>query len=85
MRKQQIAVIVFTVWLTVIALVTLFSQRVDYKLLIILWLIGFLIIMMFMEPHFIKPGYMRYFKYLTAAGVVIFCVIVALKVQDYLG
>jgi hypothetical protein len=93
MRKQQIAVIVFTLWLIVVSLIVLFnqhmdyilfSQRIDYKVLIILWLIGFLIINTFMEPRFIKPGYTRYIKYLTAVSVVIFFVIVALKIRDYL-
>jgi len=85
MRKQQIALITLTMWLSIVALVMLLAQPFDFKVLIVLWFMGILVIMALIEPQYIKPGYLRYIRLITAVGVVIFVVIVALKVLEILG
>ena len=85
MRKEQIAIITFTGWLTVITVFMLVAQSVNLEIFFILSFIGFLIIMELIMPKYIRPGYFRYFQYICAAGIVIFGVIVALKVMEILG
>ena len=85
MRKQQIAIIALALWLFIIALYMLLSNRIDLELFFILCFLGVLVIMQFMEPNYVKPGYLRYIRYLIVVGGVIFGVIVAQKVMDILG
>jgi hypothetical protein len=85
MRKQQIAIIALTLWLTIVSLFMLLAQPIDFKVLVVLWFMGILVIMALIEPQYVKPGYLRNIRYFTAAGIVIFVVIVALKVLEILG
>ena len=85
MRKQQIAIIALTMWLTIVSLFMLLRQPIDFKVLIVLWFMGILVIMALMEPQYVKPGYLRYIRYFTAAGIVIFVLIVTLKVLEIIG
>jgi len=85
MRKQQIAIIALAIWLTVIAVFMLLTQSVNLELFFILALIGFLVIVELIAPNYIQPGYMRYIRYILAAGIVLFVVIVVLKVLEILG
>jgi len=85
MRKQQIAIIALTLWLTIVLAVMLLAHSFDFKVLIVLWFMGILVIMALIEPQYVKPGYLRYIRYITAAGIVIFVVIVALKLLEILG
>jgi hypothetical protein len=85
MRKQQIAIIALAVWLTVIAVFMLLAQSVDLVIFFVLSLIGFLVIVELIAPNYIQPGYMRYIRYILAAGIVLFGVIVVRKVMEILG
>lgn len=85
MKKQQIAIIALTLWLTIVSLFTLLAQPFDFKVLIVLWFMGILVIIALIEPQYVKPGYLRSIRYITAAGIVIFVVIVTLKVLEILG
>jgi len=85
MRKEQIAVIALAAWLTVITVFMLVAQTFDMGIFFVLSIIGFLIIMKLISPTYIRPGYIRYTRYILAAGIVIFCVFVALKVLEILG
>jgi len=85
MRKEQIAIITLAVWLIVISVFMLLAQSVDFEIFFVLALIGFLIIVELIAPIYIQPGYMRYIRYLLAAAIVIFGVIVAQKVMEILG
>jgi hypothetical protein len=44
-----------------------------------------LVIVQLMQSYFVQPGYLQYIRYLIAAGMVTFGVIVALKGLDNLG
>jgi hypothetical protein len=85
MRKQQIAIIALTMWLTIVSIFMLLAQSIDFKVLIVLWFMGILVIMALIEPQYVKPDYLRYIRFITAAGIVIFVAIVALKVLEILG
>ena len=85
MRKQQIAIISLVLWLTIVSVFILLGQRVDLEIFFVLSLIGMLVIVQLMQSYYVQPGYLKYIRYLVAAGIVIFGVIVALKILDILG
>jgi hypothetical protein len=85
MRKEQIAIIAFTVWLSLIAVFMLLALSVDLEIFFVLSLIGFLIIVELIAPKFIQPKYMRSIRYLLAVAIVMFAVIVAQKVIEILA
>jgi hypothetical protein len=85
MRKQQIAIIALALWLSIVSVFMLLAQRVDLEIFFVLSLIGMLVIVQLMQSYYVQPGYLQYIRYLIAAGIVMFGVIVALKVLDILG
>jgi hypothetical protein len=85
MRKKVIAAIVLFIWLMVIGSFMLLASRIDLEIFFVLWLIGLLVIVELMDTRFSLPGYLRYIKYLVAAGIVIFGGIVAQKVLEILA
>lgn len=84
MRKEQIAVIALAAWLTIISIFMLLAQTFDIKIFLLLSIISFLIMLKLITPKYISPGYTRYTRYIIAAGIVLFGVIVALKVMEIL-
>jgi len=84
MRKQQIAIVAFAIWLTLISTYMLLVQRIDFELFFVLCLLGIFVIVQLMQSNYVQPGYLRYIRYLTAAGIVIFGVIVVQKVMEIL-
>ena len=85
MRKQHIAIIAFAVWLTLLSLFMLLAQSFNFEIFFVLSLIGFLIIVELIASKYIQPGYMQYIRYILAASIVIFGVIVVQKVLEILG
>jgi hypothetical protein len=85
MRKQQLAIIALALWLFIITLYMLLSNRFDLELFFILCFVGVLVIMQFIEPNYVKPKYLQYIRYLIIVGIAIFGVIVARKVMEILG
>jgi hypothetical protein len=82
MRKKQIAVIALALWLSIVSFFMLLAQQFDLELLFVLWLIGILVIVELIKPTYVQPGYLRYIRYLIAAGIVIFGAIIAQKVIE---
>ena len=85
MRKKSIAVIILTLWLIIISYFMLFSERIDLGLFFVLGFIGFLVIVELMEPHFVKPGYLWYVRFLIITGIILFGLILGQKLLDLLG
>ena len=85
MRKQQIAIIALALWLTIVSVFMLLAQQLDLEIFFVLYVIGSLAIVHLMEPNYVQPGYMRYIRYLTTAGIVMFGVFVAWKVIEMLA
>ena len=85
MRKQQIAIIAFALWLTIVSLCMLLIQRFDIELFFVLCLLGILVIVQLMQSNYVQPGYLQYIRYITAAGIVMFGILVAQKVMEILA
>ena len=85
MRKQQTAIIAFAAWVTVVSAILILARWVDLEVFFILCLIGFLVIVQIIQPGYIQPGYLRYIKYLIAAGIILFGIIVIKRVLDIIA
>jgi hypothetical protein len=85
MRKKQIATLFFALWLIIISYFMLLVGRFELALFFVLGFIGFLLIVELIESRYVKPAYLRYLRYLTAAGIVIFSAVVVLKLMEILG
>ncbi|MGD0534031.1 MAG: hypothetical protein ABR999_01130 [Methanoregula sp.] len=85
MKKKVLAAIVMFIWLVVICVFMLLAQQVDLEIFFVLWLIGILVIVELVDTRFSLPSYLRYIKYLVAAGIVLFGGIVAQKILEILA
>ncbi len=85
MRKQQITIIAFAAWLTIVSACLILARWVDLEVFFVLCLMGFLVIVQLIQPSFIQPGYLRYIKYLIAAGIVVFGIIVIKRVMEIIS
>jgi hypothetical protein len=85
MRKKNLAAIVIAAWLIIISIFMLLAWRIDVEIFFVLWLIGILVVVELMDTQFSLPPYLRYIKYLIAAGIVLFGGIVTLKVLEILS
>ncbi len=85
MRKQQVAIIALALWLIIVTAFMFILQQVNLQLFLVLFVMGLLVVVQFMQSYYAHPGYLRYIRYLVAAGIVILGIIVALKVVDILG
>jgi len=85
MRKKLIAAISLALWLTIITVFMLFAERIDLGLFFVLGFIGFLVIVELMEPHFVKPSYLWYVRFLIISGIILFGMILGQKLLDLLG
>ena len=59
--------------------------RFDLVLFFVLGFIGFIAIVEIMEPSYVKPGYLRYIRFLIMVGLVIVALIIAQKVLHIVG
>jgi hypothetical protein len=84
MRTKQIAITAFALWLVIISFYMLFSGRFDVALLFVLGFMGFLVIVVLTDPHYIKPGYLGYIRFLIFAGIILSVAIIVLKVMEIL-
>jgi len=84
MKKQQIVILALTLWLILISLYMLMSNIFDLQFFFVLCMIGVLVIMQLIEPKYVKPGYLKYIRYLIVIGILIFGVVVLLKVMEIL-
>jgi len=85
MRKIEIAVISFSAWLIVISYFMLMTGRFDLALFFILGFIGFLLIVDLIKPHFVRPSYMWYIRFLIFVGIVLFGAVIVQKIMEILG
>jgi len=85
MKKKDLAAIILVTWLVVISVFSLLAYRIDLEIFFVLWLIGILVIVELMDTRFSLPVYLRYIKYLVAAGILLFGGIVTQKVLEILA
>jgi hypothetical protein len=84
MKKQHYALIALAMWLILVSGLMILVQSINLETYTILVLIGFLVILQFMELKFIQPVYLKSLRYLMVVGIVIFCGIVLHKVMEIL-
>jgi hypothetical protein len=63
----------------------LLIQRFDIELFFVLCLLGIFVIVQLMQSNYVQPGYLQYIRYITAAGIVMFGILVAQKVMEILA
>ena len=85
MKKKILAAVAIAIWLVVISIFMLLARSIDLEIFFVLWLIGLLVIVELMDTRFSLPPYMRYLKYVIAAGIVLFGGIVIQKVLEILS
>jgi hypothetical protein len=85
MKKKILSAIAMAIWLIIIGIFMLLAGRVDLEIFFVLWLIGILVIVELTDTRFTLPAHLRYVRFLVAAGIIIFGVIVAQKVLEILS
>jgi hypothetical protein len=85
MKKKNLSAAALAAWLMIIGIFMILARRADLEIFFVLWLIGILIIVELTDTRFSLPSYLRYIKYLVAAGIVLFGGIVTAKVLEILS
>jgi hypothetical protein len=83
--KKHLAIIVMAIWLFLVLFFMILAQNLDLEIFFILWLVGLLVIVELINPAFVQPSYIRYLKFLVAAGIIVFGAIIAQKVMEILA
>jgi hypothetical protein len=84
-QKKQLAIAVLVTWLLLVIFFMILARNLNLEIFFVLWLIGLLVIVELISPAFVRPSYLRYLRYIIAAGVIVFGVIVAQKVMEILA
>jgi hypothetical protein len=85
MNKKLFSAVALAVWLVIVSLFMLLAGRVDLEIFFVLWLIGILVIVELADTRFSLPPWLRYVKYMIAAGIILFGGIVTRKVLEILS
>ena len=85
MKKKLIAATVLVVWLVLISFFMVLARHVDIEVFFVLWLIGILVVVEMVDTRFSQPVYLKYVKFVVAAGIVVFGIIVTQKVLEILA
>ena len=85
MKKKLIAATVLVAWLVLISFFMLLARHIDIEVFFVLWLIGLLVVVEMIDTRFSQPEYLKYVKFVVAAGIVIFGIIVTQKVLEILA
>ena len=80
MSRKTISPIILGLWFTLVSVSMLLVERIDLALFFVLGMIGFIVIVELMEPHYVKPGYVWYIRFVMAVGIVIIAAIVATNI-----
>lgn len=85
MKKKILAAIALGAWLVIVFGFMLLASLADIEIFFVLWLIGILVIIELADTRFSLPPWIRYVKYLIAAGIILFGAIVTQKVLEILS
>jgi len=83
-EMKQISVALLITWLLLVMFFMILARNISIEILFVLWLIGLFVIVELIGPSFVHPLYARYLKFLIAAGVLVFAVIIIQKVMEIL-
>ncbi|MBN2735185.1 MAG: hypothetical protein JXQ82_10085 [Methanomicrobiaceae archaeon] len=84
-KKNKAVILILTVWIIIIITFAALSSIINLEIIFVLWLIGLLVTVELADSIYLQPAYMKYIKIITAAGVFIFGIIVALKVLEIIA
>jgi hypothetical protein len=84
-QKKQLAIAALVIWLLLVIFFMILARNLSLEIFFVLWLIGLLVIVELVSPAFVRPSYLRYLRYVIAAGVIVFGAIVAQKVLEILA
>jgi hypothetical protein len=76
---------VLVTWLLLVLFFMILARNLSLEIFFVLWLIGLLVIVELISPAFVRPPHLRTVRYIIAAGMVVFGVIVAEKVMEILA
>ena len=85
MKKKQLALLALTCWLFVVSFFMLLARTIDLEIFFVLWLIGLLVIVELLDTGSVRPPCLRPLRFLIAAGIVVFGLIVAQKILEILA
>ena len=85
MKKKNLAIVAITLWLIIISIFMVLASRIDLEIFFVLWLIGLLVIVELSDTRFSLPPYLKYIKYVIAAGILVFGIIVIKKILEILN
>ncbi|RQD82619.1 MAG: hypothetical protein D5R96_04270 [Methanocalculus sp. MSAO_Arc2] len=85
MRSKHIAAASLCIWMVIVIFFMVLAESPDLEILFVLTLIGMLVIAELADPVHTRPLFLSRFRYIIAAGVLIFGAIVAHKVLEILA
>jgi hypothetical protein len=83
-EMKQISIAVLITWLLLVIFFMILARNISIEIFFVLWLIGLFMIVELISPSFVHPLYTRYLRFLIAAGVLVFAVIIIQKVTEIL-
>ncbi|KUK69330.1 MAG: Uncharacterized protein XE11_1077 [Methanomicrobiales archaeon 53_19] len=84
-RSKHLAAVAITIWMVIVIFFMILAETPDLEIVFVLTLIGMLVIAELAEPVHIRPRFLGRFRYIIAAGVILFGAIVAQKVLEILS
>jgi hypothetical protein len=84
-QKKQLAISAIAIWLLLVIFFMILARSLSLEIFFVLWLIGLLVIVELIGSAYVRPSCLRTLRYLIAAGVIVFVVIVARKVLEILA
>ena len=83
--KTRLAAGVLAAWLFIVAFFMVLSRTVNIEIFFVLWLIGTLIVIEFIDVSTLVPRWSIYQKGIAFAGVIIFGLIIIQKILEILA
>jgi hypothetical protein len=84
-RSKYLAAVAITIWMVIVIFFMILAESPDLEILFVLTLIGMLVIAELADPVHTRPVFLSRFRYIIAAGVILFGAIVTQKVLEILG
>lgn len=84
-KKTVMAAGVLVIWMFIIAVFMTLARTVNIEIFFVLWLIGALIVIEFIDLSTILPRWSIYQKGLGAVGVCVFGIIILIKILEILA
>ena len=84
-RSKYLAAAAISIWMVIVIFFMILGESPDLEILFVLTLIGMLVIAELADPVHVRPLFLSRFRYVIAAGVVLFGAIVAHKVLEILS